>query len=132
MTDGARDVGRQAGEGSLSRLAAALLDLLRTRLELASTELEEALARVGVLLLGAIAALLFFSVSLLTLAVLVIAALWDSYRLASIGALAAFFALSGTVAAVWTVRGMRRFPGLFAATARELARDSERLAGSDR
>jgi uncharacterized membrane protein YqjE len=132
VTDSTRDEGRRSGEASLSRLAAALIDLLRTRLELASTELEEALARVGVLLLGAIVAVLFLSVSIVTLAVLVVAALWDSYRLASIAALVVLFALSGTLAAFWTVRGMRRFPGLFPATARELARDGERLAGSDR
>jgi len=117
---------------SLGRLSAALLDAVSTRLELAATELEEELLRVALLLLGGLAALLCLVCSLATLAVLAIAAMWDTYRLTSIGVLAGIFMLLAVVAGILTVRGIRRHPRLFSATVQELKRDRERFVAPDR
>jgi len=114
---------------SIGRLGAALADALRTRLELAATEIEEELLRVGLLLLGGLTALLCFICALATVAVLIIAAAWDSYRLQSIGILAGVFLLFSIVAALLTQRGIKRHPRLFSSTVRELERDRDRLAG---
>jgi uncharacterized membrane protein YqjE len=76
---------------SLRNLAATLIALLQTRLELLVTELEEERLRLLQLLFWAAAALLFFAIGLLMLILLLVVMLWDHYRVASIVVIAAAF-----------------------------------------
>lgn len=112
---------------SLKSLLATLVDILRTRLDILTTELEEEKIRLGKLLLLAFAALFFLSLGLLFLSLLVIAAFWESHRLAVIGGLAGFSLGLGLVCGMLVRRRAKSKPGLFSTTLSELGKDRDRL-----
>ena len=112
---------------SLRNLAATVVALLRTRLELIATEIEEERLRLLTLLFWAVGALCFLGVGILLLVLLVVAAFWDGHRFAAIGGLAGLFLVIGFFMAMAarnrTVRG-RKF---LSDSLGELAKDDERL-----
>lgn len=112
---------------SLSVLVANLVAIVRTRIDLVSTELEEAQAR-QVALMVAVAAGIFCAGMVLVLAVvLVLALFWDDHRFAALGALIALFAVSGLVAAVSARHQIQTKPKMFSATLAELTKDYHQL-----
>jgi uncharacterized membrane protein YqjE len=118
-----RDAGGGTLRGALSRLADALLGLMRTRLELASLEYSEERGRVGhqlALLLAGIGCLLF---AMLFAAAGVIVYFWDSYRLAAIVAVMLFFAVAGAVLLWRRMELSHAAPAPFATTLAELEKD---------
>jgi uncharacterized membrane protein YqjE len=117
---------------SLGRMAATLIALVHTRLELASTELEEQLEYAGSVLLWSIAAIFCASLTVLLLALTVIVAFWDSHRLLAAGAVTGAFALIALVAFGAVRRLLGRRPQFFAATTEELRRDVAALRGEPR
>ncbi len=121
--------GRPAGGlvDSLRALIATLVGLAHTRLERFGTEVEEELRRVVALLLGGLAVLALASLSLLFSGLVVIAAYWETHRLAAaMGVALAFIAL--TAAAGLIVRAQtRRRSRLLGSTLDELERDLELL-----
>lgn len=108
-------------------LLAALLDIGRVRLELASTELQQERLRLAELLIYAVLALFFVSTGLVIAAILIAVLFWDSHRVAALAGEAALFLVLGG----WLGHAMRRKarqrPPLFAATLDELRRDGEAL-----
>jgi uncharacterized membrane protein YqjE len=128
--------GREPGlRGSLARLSAAALALLRTRAELAALEFAESRdqARDHLVLLAVIGGAL--ALAWMALCALVVVALWDSYRLVALAGIVVFhLAVAGI--AWWRLRADqagRAAP--FAQTLAELERDRQWLAerfGSDR
>lgn len=112
---------------SLRRLAATLVALLQTRLELLATELEEERVRlVQVLLWGCIAlAFLLLGVVMLTLFVVVL--FWDTHRVLVSGLLALTFIAIGLAAAAVARSRARARSRLFSASLAELANDREQL-----
>lgn len=74
---------------SVRTLLGTVLGIVHTRLELLITEIEEERLRLGKMLLYGFLALFFFGLGILLLSVLVIAAFWDTYRLAAIAVVAA-------------------------------------------
>src|SRR3990167_6734257 len=76
---------------SLKTLAASLIGIVQTRLELLSTDVAEARERTIALLVLVLAALFSLGVGVVLLAILVAAAYWETHRLAVLGALAALF-----------------------------------------
>lgn len=120
----------EAGAGivqSLRKLAATLVALLRTRLELLATELEEERIRFLQLLFWAAAALFFFAISVLLLTVLIVVVFWDSYRTASIAVLAGIFLAAGIGTAIGVRNRLNARPRLFSASLDELAKDKDQL-----
>jgi uncharacterized membrane protein YqjE len=128
--------GAPASQGGLSgllaalqNLAASLLAILQTRLELISVEVEEEWLRLaGFFVLGLIC-LFCASMAILLLTALVIAVFWDTYRIQAMVVLVLAFALAGAL--VWrtlTTR-FRNKPAFLGATLAELGRDSEQLRG---
>lgn len=113
--------------GSVRGLAATLVAAARTRIELATIEIEEEIARLSTLLAYAVAAgvLLFFAVVLVVLFVL--AAFWDSHRLLALGLLAALFIVAGVAASLAFRKRSREKPRLFGASHDEWAKDYEEL-----
>jgi uncharacterized membrane protein YqjE len=110
---------------ALSGLASTTAATLRTRLELATVELEEQLERTKAMLFLVVIGTVFACFALIALSVLIVVLLWDSYRLAALSGLVlvyvviagiAFYALKASTA-----------PRPFSATLRELERDAEVL-----
>jgi len=114
---------------ALRELLAALLEALRTRLDLAAVELEihlRALLRMLVWAIGAVAcAMLALAFAVTALVV----ALWDTHRmLALLGGSLLFVALTAGFA--WLgVRTLRVQPGVLESSLEQLAEDQQRAGG---
>jgi uncharacterized membrane protein YqjE len=124
------DTSRRSAGGLLDSLRALLTTLVamaHTRVELFGTEIEEEVRRVVVLLLGGLAVLTLASLALLFSGLVVIAAYWDTHRLAATAGVAiGFFVL--TAVSYFAVRARtRRRSRLLASTLDELERDLELL-----
>jgi uncharacterized membrane protein YqjE len=122
-----RGTTRGLGVG-LAQLAAAAVDLLRTRAELAALEFEEAreLAkdRITLLVIG----LGCLAMATLAATAFVVVYFWDTYRLAALGGVTLAYLLAGLIA-LWRFSIHRQGdPKPFAATIAELERDREWLA----
>lgn len=113
--------------GSLRNLAATLVSLLQTRLELLVTELEEERLRLLQLLFWAAGALLFLAIGALLVALLVVVLFWDSYRSAAIAVLAAIFLAAGIAMAIGVRSRLQARSRLFSTSLDELAKDKDRL-----
>lgn len=123
-----------AGAGplaSLRALAATLLGLIGTRVELALLELrEEADRRERALALACVAAL-FAALGLLLAALLVILVFWEAHRVAAAAAMTVLYLTIAAVAFA-KMRAIRRDAAPpFEATLRELALDRQILAGGE-
>ncbi len=112
---------------SLRNLAATLVAVFHTRLELLVTEIEEERVRLLDLLLWVAAALFFLGVAVLLLVLLLIAVFWDTHRIAVISALAAVFLAAGIGIAAGARSRMHGRSRLFSASLDELARDKDQL-----
>lgn len=114
---------------AVGRIAASLLDLARTRLELAAIELQEGTRRLVGYLVWALAAavLALFTLGLVVLFVLVL--FWDTHRLPAIGGMAVLFALACAFAAMKLRAGLAARPALLPATLAELRKDAAALKG---
>jgi uncharacterized membrane protein YqjE len=110
---------------ALSGIAATLVALLRTHLELATVEFEEERKRIVTMLVLVMVATAFACFTLVALSVLVVVWLWDRYPLAAISGVALVYALiaAGAVLALRRQRNDRPF----AATLSELERDADAL-----
>ncbi|QOY95320.1 phage holin family protein [Massilia sp. UMI-21] len=116
---------------AVRRIAANVLDLARTRLELASIELQESGRHLlGYLAWGVAAAVLaLYALALVVLFVLVL--FWDTHRLAAVGGMAVLFILGAAFAAMKLRAGLARRPPLLPATLAELRKDAAALKGED-
>ncbi|MBI3432925.1 MAG: phage holin family protein [Hydrogenophilales bacterium] len=112
---------------SLKGLAASLVALIHTRLDLLSTDLEEELARLVSVLLLLFIALFCLGVGVLLLALLIVVAFWESHRLLALGGLTAVFLAGGAAAFGWARHKLRTKPRLFAASLAELSKDRQHL-----
>ena len=112
---------------SLTVMAATLVAIAHTRLELLSADVEEDRAQVLSLLMLAMAALFFLGVGLVLAAILLVVAFWDTHRLLVLGSLAGFFLAAGTAAGAYALHKARTKPRLFAASLSELFKDRQQL-----
>jgi uncharacterized membrane protein YqjE len=112
---------------SLPRLAATLLDILQTRIEIVSTEFEEERERLRELVVYGFWALFFTSLGIVLLTLFVVMALWEPYRLHALGAFAALYLLLGLIAALRLRRSLRERSRLFATTLAALRSDRTEL-----
>lgn len=117
---------------SLKRLARSAVELVQTRLELLSLDVEEAKLRLlSTLLLGAVA-FLFLSLGVVMGALWLVAAYWETHRMLVLGLLTGGFlgaGLLGLAALAWRARAG---PRLFSASLAELEKDREALGGGGR
>ncbi|MGV8893945.1 MAG: phage holin family protein [Burkholderiaceae bacterium] len=112
---------------SISRLAGTLIDLLQTRLELATVELEEGTLRLFAYLLLALVALFCLAMTLLLSIVLVIVIFWDTHRIPVLVSLMAAFSVIGILIGLGIRSNYRRKPKILAYTLLELRKDIVRL-----
>ena len=113
---------------SLKGIAAGLVDIAHTRLELLSVDLEEERERLVSALLLLLVALFCLGVGVLLLAILVAAAFWDEHRLLALAGLAGVFLAGGAAAFGVARRKLKTKPRLFAASLAELAKDRQQLS----
>jgi uncharacterized membrane protein YqjE len=127
VTDGTPPRSRRGLKAAAASLAAALLGLGRTRLELAALEFEEVRARTAENLALMLVAAISLVFTILTASMLVVAYYWDTHRIEALVALTVGYALIALVA-MWrfAVRRKADTPA-FAATLAELERDRARL-----
>jgi len=111
--------------GSVRDLLDSLLGLARTRLELLSTELQEALAGHALAVVGACAALVLGGLGLAFAAIAVLLAIAPEQRLAAAALMALAFLAAG--AAMALVLRARERVRVFDASLAELQRDREAL-----
>ena len=108
---------------SVRTLLGTLLGIVHTRLELLITELEEERLRLGKMLLYGFLALFFFGLGVLLLSVLVIAAFWDTYRLAAIAVVAAIHLGVAYLFVECLRQQVKSKPRMFAASLAEFSKD---------
>jgi uncharacterized membrane protein YqjE len=128
--DDSETTGRTAGGlfDSLRALLATLVSMAHTRVELFGTEIEEELRRVVALVIGGMAVLALSSLALMFSAVVVIAAFWDTHRIAAAVCVAAGF-IAAALVSFFVVRARtQRQSRLLASTLGELERDLQQLA----
>jgi uncharacterized membrane protein YqjE len=116
--------------GSLHRFGRSLLGLVITRLEILSTEADE--ARLDLTTLAIVALIVLFSVQMgLILAMLfVVLAVGDEHRLAALGISALVFLLGAGGGVLWLRSWLKSRPPLFRTTIAELRKDARRLRGN--
>jgi uncharacterized membrane protein YqjE len=113
--------------GSVARLGRTALALLRTRLEILATEIEEERIHFAQLAL-AIAAIAFcVQMAILLFVVLMVVLLWDSHRLFTVAVFSAGFLVLGIGLALWLRHRLKTRPRMFASTLGELVKDEDRL-----
>ncbi len=112
---------------SLARLANTSLGILRSRLELASIDLEDELrCAIGVLLAGS-AAVMLASFALLFAAFAVVVLYWDEHRIAALCGAGGLFALLAALLAIGVWRFLDTKPRFMAATLAELEKDRDQI-----
>jgi uncharacterized membrane protein YqjE len=116
---------------SLRSFWSVLLAILYTRLDLATTELEDQARMVAKLVLAGVIAILAFAFAFAFANFFIIAAFWSGpYRLAAIGAVLGVYLLIGLVSAIVARNLVVNRPKIFSQTIAELRRDVEGLTRS--
>jgi uncharacterized membrane protein YqjE len=112
---------------SLSRLGRTALGVLRTRLEILGTEIEEERIRFAQLALAVAAIAFCLQMAVLLFVIFMVVLFWETHRLATLGAFLAAFLIAGIVGMLVLKRRLARRPKLFASSLGELVKDEERL-----
>ncbi len=112
---------------SLQRLLSSISDILRTRVEILSTEVEEAGLIVGQLFVYALVSVLFLALGLLLLTGFIIKASPEVYHLYALAGFGVFYLLVAVVIAQLLKHKLRTLPRLFSTTLSELEKDRNRL-----
>jgi len=113
---------------SLQRLLATFAEVLHTRVEIVSTELEEEGVRVRELLRYELVSLFFLGLGLLLVTLFIVLAFWETHRLAVLAAFGVFYLAIGVGTALVVRYKLKTRPRMFSATLSELGKDRERLA----
>jgi uncharacterized membrane protein YqjE len=112
---------------SLTALAATLVAIAHTRLDLLSSDLEEEREHLLSLLVLSLSALFFLGIGVLLATLLLVVAFWDTYRLPVLAVLAGMFLAAGITAWRIALHKARTKPKLFAASMSELLKDRQQL-----
>lgn len=121
--------GRTAGPfETLKDLGRTAVDIIHTRFDLLVTEIAEEQTRIAELVLYAAIAILCLFLSVVIVAVFIVATLWDTeYRVLATGLIAAILLATGAGCGIACVRKAKEKPRLFSASLDELGADLERL-----
>ena len=112
---------------SLTVLAASLVAIAHTRLDLLSTDVEEDRERFTALLLLMLIAMFCLGVGVVLLTILLVVAFWDNHQLLVLAGLTGLFLAGGAIA--WSVaqRKLKTKPRLFAGSMAEFSKDRQHL-----
>lgn len=126
MTENTSGVSRGLLE-SLTTLAATLVAIAHTRLDLLSVELEEEREHLLSLLMLNLVALFCLGVGMVLATILLVVAFWDTHRLLVLGSLAGLFLAVGLAAYGFAMHRAKTKPKLFASSLSELFKDRQHL-----
>ena len=112
---------------SLTTLAATLVAIAHTRLDLLSADLEEEREHLLSLLVWALAALFCLGVGVVLVTILLVAAFWDTHRLLVLGSLTGCFLVAGMATWAFAMHKVKTKPRIFAASLSELFKDRQQL-----
>jgi uncharacterized membrane protein YqjE len=101
--------------------------VLRTRLEILATEIEEERIRFAGLALMVAGIAFCLQMAVLLFVIFMVVLLWDTHRLVTLGAFSAAFLVGGVGLFLWLRHKLRTRPRMFASTLGELGKDDERL-----
>jgi len=101
--------------------------LLKTRIEIISTELEEAKLHFEEMVLLAVVSIFCLSFGLLLLTLFVVVLFWETYRWQVLGGFALLYLVAGFGAALALRKKIKSKPKLFAITVEELGKDYAHL-----
>jgi uncharacterized membrane protein YqjE len=122
---------RRAGVlDAAKRMLATVIALVHTRLELFTTEIEEEIQRAASILLWALVALFFGSLTVLFVAVTVLIIFWDTNRVLAASLITASFLVLTVAFGLLARARLRAKPRFMAASIEELKRDKEALERS--
>jgi uncharacterized membrane protein YqjE len=113
--------------GTVGRIGATLVAMVRTRLELAAVEVQEEARRLLGYLAWTLLAVFLAAAAFMLAALFVILLLWDSYRLQAVAGMAVLFALAGTVIGMKVRASFDAKPRMLSATLAELHKDTDLL-----
>lgn len=117
--------------GTLRGLLAAGIEALKTRLDLVVVEAEIYLLRTLQTILWALAALACGLLAVLFVIVAIIAALWDTHRMAGVLGGAGLFAVLTAVFAALASRAMRVRPLILEKSLQQLEHDRRKVEGTE-
>jgi len=112
---------------SIRTALATTANLVRTRLDIISTELEEQREWLQNLILFGMAGLFFISLGLVLVTLFVVALFWETHRVAVLGGFSVLYLGVGIWAMITFRNSLHKRPKLFAATTQELAKDEAQL-----
>ncbi|MDW7619172.1 MAG: phage holin family protein [Nitrosomonadaceae bacterium] len=112
---------------SIRKLAITLVGVLQTRLQIFSTELEEAKLQLGQLLLLGLVTVFCLGLGVVLLTVFFVVLFWDSYRLPVLGVMSGLFLVLGIFAALALRAKSAENTRMFSSTLAELSKDREQL-----
>lgn len=112
---------------SLATLAATLVAIAHTRLDLLSADLEEDRERLLSILVLTLVALFCLGVGVVLATILLVVVFWDTHRILALSGLAGFFLAVGVAAWMFAMHKARTKPRLFAASLSELLKDRQQL-----
>jgi uncharacterized membrane protein YqjE len=115
---------------SLQRLMGSFAEILHTRVEIISIELEEEGWRVRQLILYGLISFLFLGLGLLMVTLFVVKAFSENYQLYVLGGFAVLYLGIGAIAALAVRHKLRTRPRLFSTTLSELDKDRNSLRSS--
>jgi uncharacterized membrane protein YqjE len=125
------DAAAAAPPGSLRGLLASLIEALKTRLDLVVVEAEIYLLRTLQTLLWALAALACGLLAFVFVIVAIIAALWDTHRMAGVLGGAGLFAVLTAVFTALAMRAMRVRPLILDKSLQQLEHDRRKVDGTE-
>ena len=108
---------------TVGRIGGTLLDMVRTRLELAALEIEEETQRIVGSFVLALGALILFGIAMVLAALTIIMVFWDTHRIAAALGLIVAFGGGAALAAFKLKSAFTKRPGLMSATVAELNKD---------
>lgn len=112
---------------ALGDLAATLVAMAHTRLDLLATDIEEDRDHLLSLTITSLGAVFFLGIGVVLSALLVVLLFWDTHRILILGLLSAAFLGLGFAAASRARRLARTKPRLFASSLSELFKDRQQL-----
>jgi len=112
---------------SLRRLLKTFTEILHTRVDILSTELEEEVCRAQQLLVYTLVSVFFFGIGLVLVTLFVVMAFWETNRLYVLACFAVFYLGIGAITALVVRHKIRTRPRLFSTTLSELDKDRDSL-----
>jgi uncharacterized membrane protein YqjE len=112
---------------SLRRLLKTFTEILHTRVDILSTELEEEVCRVQQLLVYGLVSVFFLGLGLVLVTLFVVMAFWETNRLYVLACLAVSYLGVGAITALVVRHKVRTRPRLFSTTLSELDKDRQSL-----